>query len=185
MLACLGLAIVVIFMVAIMTKKVSPFVALTLSPIIVVIIAGICGALPGFRTNVPKWMVAGIKDVSTTAIMLLFAILFFGLMITAGLFDPLIRLILRIVKGDPLKVMLGTAILACLVSVDGDGSTTTMIVCTAMIPVFKKLGMKMMDLAIIIILSNSIMNLLPWGGPTARIIAALKLDEGELLRRIL
>ena len=80
---------------------------------------------------------------------------------------------------------MGTAILAAAVSVDGDGSTTTMIVCSAMIPVYRKLGMRMMDLAVLIILANSIMNLLPWGGPTARIIAALKVDEGELLRRIL
>lgn len=29
------------------------------------------------------------------------------------------------------------------------------------------------------------MNLLPWGGPTARIITALHVDEGELLRRII
>jgi len=71
------------------------------------------------------------------------------------------------------------------VPVDGDGTTTTLIVCTAMIPVYKKLGMKMLDLAMIIILANSIMNLLPWGGPTARIVASLNLDPGELLRRIL
>lgn len=106
-------------------------------------------------------------------------------MLTAGLFAPVVNFILKVIKGDPLKVLVGTAILSLAVSVDGDGSTTTLVVCSAMIPVYRKLRMKMMDLAVILILSNSIMNLLPWGGPTARIIAALKVDEGQLLRLII
>ncbi|WP_116115021.1 CitMHS family transporter [Austwickia chelonae] len=177
-LAGWGLIIVAVFMTLIMTKRTSPFTALVLSPIAV-------AAIAGFADVIGKHALTGIKGVAPTAVMLLFAILYFGLMITAGLFDPLVHWILRIVKGDPLKVLVGTAVLASAVSVDGDGSTTTMIVCSAMIPVYRRLGMKMMDLAVLVILSNSIMNLLPWGGPTARIIAALKVDEGELLRRIL
>lgn len=178
MLAMWGLLIVIIFMTLIMTKRVSPFTALVLTPIVI-------GLFAGFADKIGTFALDGVKGVAPTAVMLLFAILFFGLMISAGLFDPLVHFILRIVKGDPLKVLVGTAILAAAVSIDGDGSTTTMIVCSAMIPVYKKLNMKMMDLAVIIILANSIMNLLPWGGPTARIIAALKVDEGELLRKIL
>lgn len=178
MLAIWGYLIVVVFMILIMTKKATPFTALVLVPLVI-------GTLAGFGLRIGPYSLDGIKSVAPTAVMLLFAILYFGLMITAGLFDPLVRFILRIVKGDPLKVLVGTAILASVVSVDGDGSTTTMIVCSAMIPVYKRLGLKMMDLAVIVILANSVMNLLPWGGPTARIIAALHLDEGELLRRIL
>lgn len=178
MLAIWGLSIVVIFLVLIMSKKVTPFTSLVLTPVVIAIFAG-------FAAQIGVFALEGVQGVATTAIMLLFAILYFGLMLTAGLFDPLVHFILRVAKGDPLRVLVGTAILAAAISVDGDGSTTTMIVCSAMIPVYKKLGMKMMDLAVLIILANSIMNLLPWGGPTARIIAALQVDEGELLRRIL
>ena len=177
-LAWWGLIIVAAFMTLIMTKRTTPFTALVLSPVIVALLAGFAGSLG-------KFALTGVQGVATTVVMLLFAILYFGLMISAGLFDPLVHIILRIVKGDPLRVLVGTAILAAAVSVDGDGSTTTMIVCSAMIPVYRKLNMRMMDLAVLIILANSIMNLLPWGGPTARIIAALKVDEGELLRRIM
>ena len=177
-LAWWGLIIVVAFLALIMTKRTTPFTALVLTPVVVALLAG-------FGNSIGTFSLAGVQGVATTVFLLLFAILYFGLMITVGLFDPLVHFILRIVQGDPLKVLVGTAILAAAVSVDGDGSTTTMIVCSAMIPVYRKLGMKMMDLAVLIILANSIMNLLPWGGPTARIIAALKVDEGELLRRIL
>jgi CitMHS family citrate-Mg2+:H+ or citrate-Ca2+:H+ symporter len=41
--------------------------------------------------------------------MLMFAILYFALMIDSGLFDPAVRKILKMVKGDPLKVSVGTA----------------------------------------------------------------------------
>ena len=178
MLTVWGLLIVTIFMVLIMTKRATPFTALVLSPVVIALFAG-------FGPQLGTFSLDGVKGVAPTVIMLLFAILYFGLMLTAGLFDPLVRLILRLVKGDPLRVLVGTALLAAVVSVDGDGSTTTMIVCSAMIPVYRRLNMKMMDLAVLIIMANSIMNLPPWGGPTARIIAALKVDEGELLRKLL
>ncbi|MEI2775003.1 MAG: citrate:proton symporter [Tetrasphaera sp.] len=178
MLTIWGLLIVVIFMTLIMTKRTTPFTALVLSPVIIAIFAGFGGKLGEYSSD-------GVKGVAPTVFLLLFAILYFGLMLTAGLFDPLVHVILRAVKGDPLRVLVGTALLAAVVSVDGDGSTTTMIVCSSMIPVYRRLNMRMMDLAVIIIMANSIMNLLPWGGPTARIIAALKVDEGELLRRLL
>lgn len=193
MLAILGLLIVTGFMVLIMTKKAPPFTALVLVPLIIGTVTGLMNQYGYTALDIPKFAIAGmisnadlkINGVAGAAIMLLFAILYFGLMLSAGLFTPVVNFILRTIKGDPLKVMLGTALLALAVSVDGDGSTTTLVVCSAMIPVYRKLNMKMMDLAVILILSNSIMNLLPWGGPTARIIAALKVDEGELLRLII
>lgn len=193
MLAGLGLIIVIGFMTLIMTRKASPFTALVLIPLVVGLFAAVMGYGDFSANDISKFAIAGItsnpdldiKGVAGTAIMLLFAILYFGLMLSAGLFNPLTTAIIKLVKGDPLKVLVGTAILALGVSVDGDGSTTTLVVCSAMIPIYKRLNMKMMDLAVLIILSNQIMNLLPWGGPTARIIAALRVDEGALMRAII
>lgn len=174
-LALLGYGIVITFMVLIMTKRMTAFTSLIIVPIVFALIGG-------FGPNIGKFALTGVKSVAPTASMLLFAILFFGLMINAGLFDPLVNAIIKFVKGDPLKVLVGTAILAAVVSVDGDGSTTTMIVCSALLPVYRRLKIKPLYLATIIIMQNSIMNLLPWGGPTARIMSALKLDGSEILR---
>ena len=74
--------------------------------------------------------------------MLLFAVLFFTLMIDAGLFDPLSNAMIRFAKGDPLKVMLATVILSAGVSLNGDGTTTMIIVCSAFVPIYKKLKMR-------------------------------------------
>lgn len=177
-LALLGYGLVIVFMVLIMTKRLSAFTSLILVPILF----GVAG---GFAPNLGKFALSGIKSVAPTAVMLLFAILFFGIMINVGLFDPLVNAIIKIVKGDPLKVLVGTAILAAAVSLDGDGSTTTMICCSALLPIYLKLKMKPLYLATIIIMQNSIMNLLPWGGPTARIMAALKLESSDILRPLI
>ncbi|MDU4889866.1 MAG: citrate:proton symporter [Clostridium sp.] len=178
MLAFLGYAMVITFMVLIMSKKMTAFTALITVPVVF-------GLLGGFGLELGEFALTGVKSVSSTAAMLLFAILFFGIMISAGVFDPLVNATLKIVKGDPLKVLVGTAILAAIVSLDGDGSTTTMICCSALIPVYKKLDIKMMYLAAIIIMQNSIMNLIPWGGPTARVMAVLNLDGGAIFRPLI
>ncbi|MEG0369526.1 MAG: SLC13 family permease, partial [Hungatella sp.] len=112
--------------------------------------------------------------------MMTFAILYFGIMLNAGMFDPLVTKVVKLVKGDPMKVLVGTAILAAFVSLDGDGTTTVMICCSALIPIYNKLNIKKIYLATIIILQNCIMNLIPWGGPTARVMATMKLDAGEI-----
>ena len=106
---------------------------------------------------------AGIQDVASTFAMMTFAILYFGVMLTAGMFDPMVDKVVAWCKGDPLKVLVGTAVLAAFVSLDGDGTTTVMICCTAMIPIYERLHIKKIYLATLIILQNCIMNLIPLG----------------------
>ncbi|WP_082023946.1 CitMHS family transporter [Clostridium polynesiense] len=176
MLTFLGYGIVITFMIVIMAKKMSAMTSLILIPVVFAAIGGF-----GLK-DIGKFCKAGIGSVAPTAAMLLFAIMFFGLMINAGLFDPLVNWAIKKTKGDPVRILVATAILAAVISLDGDGTTTTMICCTALVPIYKKLDLKLLYLATIIILQNSIMNLLPWGGPTARVMSALKLDGGEILR---
>ncbi len=178
MLALLGYGMVITFMILIMTKRTTAFTSLIIVPLIF-------GLLGGFGPQLGDFAIEGVKGVSKTSAMLLFAILYFGIMINAGLFDPLVKFVVKAVKGDPLKVIVGTAVLAAIVSLDGDGTTTTMIVCSALIPVYDKLKIKKLYLATVLILQNSIMNLIPWGGPTARVMSVLKLEAGEVLAPLL
>lgn len=175
----LAYAMIIVFLFLVIRKKLTPFSALVLVPVVFAIIGAVMGIFP---VNIGEMALEGIKGVSTTAIMLLFAILFFAIMLNAGLFDPVTAAVIRFAKGDPVKILLGTAILAATVSLNGDGTTTTLIVCSAFIPIYKKLGLKIMNLGVLLILMNTIMNLLPWGGPTARVISVLNLDEQVVLR---
>lgn len=173
MLALLGFLMVAVFMYLIMSRRLSALVALIVVPVVFALISG-------FGTEIGDMMLAGIKKIAPTGIMLLFAILYFGVMMDAGLFDPLIKKIVKIVKGDPLKVIVGTAILATLVALDGDGTTTYMITVTAMLPLYRKLGIKPMILAVIPMLALGVMNMTPWGGPTARVMSVLNMDVSEI-----
>ncbi len=195
MLAILAWLMIIVFMILIIRKKLTPFSALILVPVAFTLVGSFLGlykgvdelkeiANPGLIDQIlviGTWTVAGIKKVSTTAVMLLFAILYFSIMLNAGLFDPVTKKMIQFAKGDPLKVLVATAIVSAAVSLNGDGTTTTLIVCTAFIPIYKELGMKVMNLGVLLILMNTIMNLLPWGGPTARVISILGIGESEIL----
>lgn len=173
MLTALGFGMVITFMYLIMSKRLSPLVALITVPIVFAL-------LGGFGTGINEMMLDGIKKIAPTGVMLMFAILYFGVMIDAGLFDPLVGRILRLVKGDPLKIVMGTAILAMLISLDGDGSTTYMITVSAMLPLYQRLGMNALNLTCVTILASGVMNLTPWGGPTARAATALHVDPADV-----
>ena len=199
-------AMIIVFLALIMTKKMQPFTALVLIPLVFTLI----GAFLGQYTEavaaakeidaasvtlwdqiaiIGDWTVAGVEKTAKTGIMLLFAILYFAIMLNAGLFDPVTKFMIKFAKGDPVKVLLATAIVAACVSLNGDGTTTTLICCTAFIPLYKKLNLKMMNLGVLVILMNTIMNLLPWGGPTARVISVLQgqpgVDDQTILRALL
>ncbi|ALO67843.1 citrate:proton symporter [Arthrobacter alpinus] len=173
MLVILGFAMIAVFMTLIMTKKLTPVVAL-------IVVPTIFGLFAGAGLGIGDMVMDSMKSLTSTAALLMFAIVFFGMMIDVGLFDPLVKLILRTLGNDPAKVVLGTAVLAAVVSLDGDGSTTFILTTAAMLPIYLRLGMSPVILTCVAGLANGTMNILPWGGPTARAAAALKVSPSEV-----
>ena len=173
-------------LVLIMTKKLSPLVALIAVPVVTGIIS--CAFFvtdaenaPGvvnFAANFKKLGgfitgSSGIGSVAATGVMFIFSILFFGILTDAGTFRPIIRKIISIVGTDPVKICIGTAVLAAIVHLDGSGAVTFLICVPALLPLYDALGMKRTTLATIVALSAGVMNILPWGGPTIRAATAL------------
>ncbi|GAA2884249.1 citrate:proton symporter [Streptomyces mexicanus] len=173
MLTILGFAMIATFLVLIMLKRMSPIAALVLIP------ALFCVAV-GKGAKLGDYVIDGVTGLAPTAAMLMFAIVYFGVMIDVGLFDPIVRGILRFCKADPLRIVVGTALLAAVVSLDGDGSTTFMITVSAMYPLYKRLKMSLVVMTGVAAMANGVMNTLPWGGPTARAATALKLDASDI-----
>ena len=190
LLTVFAYAMMVVFMYVIMKKKMSPFTALVLIPLAFALVAVLTGVvqdvnigtlvLQGLFGNNSKDKLTAMKGTAETGVMLLFAILYFSLMLDSGLFDPITNKMIRYAKGDPMKVLVATAIVAAAVSMNGDGTTTTLICCSAFVPIYKKLDMKLMNLGVLVILQNTIMNLLPWGGPTARAMSVLGVEADIL-----
>lgn len=190
LLTVFAYAMMVVFMYVIMKKKMSPFTALVLIPLAFALVAVLTGVVQdvnigtlvrqGLFGNNSKDKLTAMKGTAETGVMLLFAILYFSLMLDSGLFDPITNKMIRYAKGDPMKVLVATAIVAAAVSMNGDGTTTTLICCSAFVPIYKKLDMKLMNLGVLVILQNTIMNLLPWGGPTARAMSVLGVEADIL-----
>ncbi|WP_394940228.1 CitMHS family transporter [Psychromicrobium sp. YIM B11713] len=179
MLVVLGFLMIAVFMVLIMTKRMTPVLALILVPTVFGLFAG--GLLWGGEDhNLGDMVMKSIGGMSSTAALLMFAIIYFGLMIDVGLFDPLVRFILKALGNDPAKVVLGTAILAAAVSLDGDGSTTFIVTTAAMLPVYLRLGISPVVLTCVAGLANGALNIVPWGGPTIRAASALNVSATDI-----
>ena len=174
MLAFFGFATIALFLVTIITKRMSVITALVLVPIPFAVIAGVP------MKDLAEMMLGGIKQVAPTGILLVFAVLYFAIMLDAGLFDPVIAFIIRQVKGDPLLVVIGTALLTMIVHLDGDGTATFMIVISAFLPIYKELKMDRLVLAGIVALAVGPMHLVPWSGTSARAMATLNSNATEL-----
>ncbi|MBN9478608.1 MAG: citrate transporter [Bordetella sp.] len=173
MLAWLGFSMVAAFMTLIMTKRASAVVALIAVPIVVALMSGFGGEVSGMIMN-------GVVKLAPTAAALLFAVLYFGIMIDAGLFDPMVRRVVQAVGGDPQKVAVGSAIVALIVSLDGDGATTALVTITAFLPIYRRLGMNPLILGLLLGAANGLINIAPWGGPTPRVAAALLVDVNDI-----
>lgn len=172
-LVALGFTMILTFMALIMMGRLTPMVALILVPTIF-------GLIAGAGLGLGDMVIDAVKDMAPTAALLMFAIMYFGIMIDVGLFDPLIRVITRLLGDDPAKVVMGTAVLAGVVSLDGDGSTTFIITTSAMLPIYLRLGMNPVILTCVAGLINGTMNIVPWGGPTVRAAAALGIEPTDV-----
>ena len=178
MLAVLGFLSVILLLVVVMTKKLSPTVALIAIPTIMALIGGSGFEVGTFITN-------GIKTIAPTGVMFIFAILFFGILSDAGTFDPIIKKIIKAVGTNPVKITIGTAILAMIVHLDGSGAVTFLVTIPAVLPLYDALGMSRTTLATVVALAAGTMNIVPWGGPTLRAATSLNVPVTELFNPVL
>lgn len=173
MLAFLGLLTILLLLFLVITKKASPVIALTLVPILT-------GMLAGKMTELPSMIGEGLQAIAPTGVMFVFAILFFGILLDAGTFQPIIDRLLKMAGNDPVKIALATAVLAMLIHLDGSGAVTFLVVIPALAPIYDQLGMKRITLACIVAISAGTMNMVPWGGPTIRAATALNVSVTDL-----
>ncbi len=177
MLALLGFLTIVVLLAAILSRRVSPLTALVVVPVA----ASLAG---GFGVRTGGFMVHGIQSVANVAGMFVFAILFFGVMTDAGMLDPIIDRILRSVGSHPPRIVVGTALLALLVHLDGSGAVTFLITIPAMLPLYDRLGMDRRVLACAASMAAGV-NFLPWTGPMIRASAALHIPVLTIFRPVL
>lgn len=167
MLAALGFATIVLLLAAILSGRASTLVALVIIPVVAAIVAGQAHAVGGL-------VIAGLQQTAPVAATFVFAILYFGIMTDAGMLDPAVDGVLGIIGADPVRIVLGSAVLAALAQLDGSGASTFLLVIPAMLPLYVRLGMDRRVLACVVAMAAGVMNMMPWGGPLLRAAASLQ-----------
>jgi CitMHS family citrate-Mg2+:H+ or citrate-Ca2+:H+ symporter len=173
MLALIGGVTILLLLVAVMSGRVSPIAALIVLPVSAAIVGG-HGAEMG------AYIVRGIESIAPVTGMTVFAILFFGIVTDAGLFEPLIRGMLRLAGSNPTRVVMATSVLATIIHLDGAGAVTFLVTITAFLPIYERLGIDRRVLACTVAVAAGVANMLPWGGPTLRAASALNIPVMDL-----
>jgi CitMHS family citrate-Mg2+:H+ or citrate-Ca2+:H+ symporter len=93
-LALLGIVTIGLLLLVIMTKRVSPLIALILIPLF----ASLAG---GFGWDTTKFVVGGLQSLAPVVGIFVFAILFLSVVTDAGMLDPIIDRILHTVGTRP------------------------------------------------------------------------------------
>lgn len=174
MLSLMGFITVAVILVLLLTNRVAAVVALAGIPVLTALVAGFS------PTEIGEFVAGGLGGVVGVVAMFVFAIVYFGLMRDAGMFDPIIRRIVAFAGNAPVTVCLATTTLAMAAHLDGAGATTFLITIPAMLPLFDRLGMSRLVLTTCVGLGAGVMNIVPWGGPTARAAATSDVPANEL-----
>ncbi|BBP59609.1 citrate:proton symporter [Pseudomonas sp. St316] len=174
MITTLGFLMMFVIIGLILLRRISPVVAFTTLPVVVCLLAG-------FNLGqIGEFIKAGLITVAPTAALFLFAILFFGIMRDRGLFDPLVNLLIRSTRGKPLAVAWVTVLVTSLVHLDGVGAATFLLTIPALLPLYKRLNMSPAMLLCLVGTTAGVINMVPWGGTTARAAAVSGLDATQL-----
>ncbi|SBV92710.1 Citrate transporter [uncultured delta proteobacterium] len=173
MLAATGLVIITCVLLGIMSKKLSPVAALISIPFI--------GALfLGFTpTQTSHFILDGLRSIIPVTAMIVFAILYFGVVSDAGMLDPIVTGILKVVGCKPPRITLGTALLALIIHLDGSGAVTIMLTVPVFLPLYDRLGMDRRILACIIAMATGT-NFLPWIGAQVRSSIVLEVTPMDI-----
>lgn len=174
MLSIIGFITILVIVLLLLSGRLTPIIPLVLVPIIGVLIAGF-----GFA-EIGEFFEDGIGSVISVVVMFIFAILYFGIMQDAGLFDPLINKMIAISKGNIITISVASVIIAAIAQLDGSGASTFLITIPALLPLYKRLKMSPYLLLLLIGGSASVMNMVPWAGPLGRTASVLEMDVTEL-----
>ena len=173
----MGLLTIVVLLVVIIGRWMSPLVAL-------IVVPTAASLLAGFGAQTATFIVIGLRSMAPVVGMFVFAILFFGVLTDAGLLDPIIRRIVRATAGRPTRLVIGTALLTLLIHLDGSGAVAFMVVIPAMLPIYDRLGIPRRVLACVTSMAAGV-NFLPWTGPTMRAAASLHMTTAAIFRPLI
>ena len=174
MVAVIGFLMIIAIVVLLLKGKMSPIVVLAVVPAIAALI------LRFSPVEIMGFIADGIKTTTSNGILFIFSVIYFGVLADTGLFDVIVGWLVKKAGNNVIAVTVVTAVIATIAHLDGTTAVTVLITIPSMYPVYKKMKI---DPRILLCLTGAcmgVMNLLPWGGPTARAATVLEMDATEL-----
>lgn len=172
--AIVGFVMVLALVFCLIKKKLLPPIAFILFPVVAALICGFS------IVEIGDFAKTGIAGMVSTVSLFVFSISFFSLMSDAGIFDIVVNKLTSVAGTNVTAIMIATALIAVVGHLDGSGATTYIITTTAMLPIFKRMGLDKRALMLITSLAIGVMNLVPWGGPTMRAATVLDMSPSDL-----
>ncbi len=174
LLAISGFLMIFLIIFLLLQDKMNPTSIFVIVPIVLAVICGFDFA------QISEFIKSGVTKTMPIAVLFIFSIVYFSLMSDVGLFDPLVNFLVKHAGNNIVLVTVSSACIAIISHLDGALASTLLVTIPAMLPIYKKLHIRPVVLCCIIGASMAIMNLLPWGGPVARVGVVLNTDVNEL-----
>ncbi len=174
MAAIIGFLMIIAIVVLLLKGKMSPIVVLAVIPSVAALILGFS------PVEVMGFIADGIQTTTSNGILFIFSVIYFGVLADSGLFDVIVGWLVKRAGNNVIAVTVVTAVIATIAHLDGTTAVTVLITIPSMLPVYKRMKI---DTRILLCLTGAcmgVMNLLPWGGPTARAATVLGMDATEL-----
>ncbi len=174
MVAAVGFIMIIAIVALLLKGKMSPIVVLAVIPAIAALLLG------HNPIEIADMIKSGVQTTTSNGILFIFSVIYFGVLSDTGLFDIIVNWLVQKAGKNVIAVTVATAIIATIAHLDGTTATTVLITIPALYPVYKRMKI---DPKILLCLTGAcmgVMNLLPWGGPTARAATVLAMDANAL-----
>ncbi len=174
MVAGIGFLMIICIVVLLLKGKMSPIVVLTLIPSVAALILGFD------PISIGKFIAKGVTTTTSNGILFIFSVIYFGVMSDTGMFDVIVKFLVKKAGNNVIAITVATAIIATIAHLDGTTATTVLITIPALYGVYKAMNIDLRILLCITGVCMGVMNLLPWGGPVARAATVLSMDANNL-----
>ncbi|AEB07448.1 Citrate transporter [Coriobacterium glomerans PW2] len=165
-LAVLGFATMIIVTIVLLKKWVSTLLAFTTIPLIAGIIALVISggnplSIEGV-SSIGAWIKTGIGMTSDITLMMLFSLPYFMLMADTGLFDDIVKAIMKRVPISAPVVCVLTVVVACIIELDGSITSVFLITVPLMLPLYERFKVDKRVLPFAIAIAILFMCNTPW-----------------------
>lgn len=178
-LAILGYLMIAVMMWGLLKGKFTPVVAFAILPTI-------AGLLAGFSpVEISKFVSEGVPGTLNATALAAFATVYFAIMTTEGLFDPIVSFLSKKAGGNVIAIMIITSIISAISHMDTGTTSTVLVTIPAMLPLYKKFKIRVEYLFLLMAQSVAVINLLPHGGGMIRMSSVTGLDVSLMFKTIL